>query len=123
MEHEVYVYKLGKRDLQSVSAKAAGHSYFTGKLAVLSVYRKFHLHQKVLHLLQETPLSAEARRQPPSPQSYPGRGKDQISTGDKTHPREHVDSAPRESKTSSRAQRDTFDQRTLNSWSAGPLRL
>lgn len=42
MVHEVYGYKLGRREHQSVSDKAAGHIYFMGKSEVQSVYRKFH---------------------------------------------------------------------------------
>lgn len=37
MEHEVYGYKLGRREPQSVSDKAASHIYFVEKLVVQSM--------------------------------------------------------------------------------------
>lgn len=42
IEHEVYVYKLDRREHQSVSDKAEGHICFTEKLVVPCVYRKSH---------------------------------------------------------------------------------
>lgn len=69
----------------------------------------FILHQKALHLSQEIPLSTEAYKQPPTPQSYPWRGRDWISTTNKTHPSEHK-TTPKEFITNFAAQSDNFDQ-------------
>lgn len=133
MVHEVYGYKLGRREHQSVSDKGAGHIYFMEKLVVLSVFRQFQLFiTEPCMERHEMPLSTEAHRQPPTPQSFLGKRREKkkpcswnISqrAGELLH-LEHL--KPREFKSSVIwlwSSRWQLWPRTLNNWKAEPLSL
>lgn len=117
MEREVYVYKLGKREHQSVAATAlVTFILWREKLAGESVYRKFHS-------TSESPASSArgafvnrglpVTSHPPEP----------LSAGERLNKhwrwnasRDYPDCTPRESKTISRAQGDDFDQAHWTTW-------